>query len=208
MRELEVDRLRRNIITYIFIAMLLLSVVAIFSVSFKAHVIQQKNEQRYSKQIDKSIEQIMKHFIDHYTIVTDTIVRKTNFIELLQNRDKKAMQKLISKKFKALRNGDNVNLMQVHLANGTHFVTLYEKKSREIDRTYHRTMIKNISKNHTLISGYDADEYGTSYRVIKPVFNQKGVYIGAFEVGLSLNFILKSIGNIDDFLGLVFVKDI
>ena len=208
MKKLEINRLRRSIVFYIAIAMFILSVIVVTSISINAKIIQDKKEKNYARQINSSINHVVKHFLQDYTYRVRRIVETTALPELLEKRDREAVYKMLKPKFDIMQEeSPYVAVMQIHLADGSSFLRVHKPEVYGDDIASKRAMLKEIHKNHKIVTGYETGKYSTVYRVISPIFNRSGNYIGAFEIGVNPNFILDAINDINNFCGLMFIKD-
>jgi PAS domain S-box-containing protein len=117
------------------------------------------------------------------------------------------MLHLLEPKFQYLhQENPYVDIMHVHLSNGKSFLRVHKPLVYGDDIAKKRAMLREIHKHHKLIRGYETGLYFTVYRVIAPIFNKKGRYIGAIEIGIDPNFIVDIIHKINGFCGVVFIK--
>ena len=208
MKILEINRLRKSVVVYIVVTMLLLSIVAISSVLINAQQVQEKKKNIYSKQINSSMKHVVKHLVQDYTYRIRAILKTTNLATLLEKRDREALYKLLKPKFDAIKEEHhNLRVMHLHLADGSSFLRVHQPEFYGDNTAKDRAMLKDIHKNHKTITGYESGKHTTVYRIITPIFNQGGEYIGAFEVGLKPSFIVDAIYEINGFYGLMFIKE-
>jgi PAS domain S-box-containing protein len=126
---------------------------------------------------------------------------------MLENKDREGLYKFLKPKFDLMHEENkNFTLLHIHLADGTSFLRVHEPKFYGDNIAKKRAMVRYVHKNHKTISGYEAGVYYTAYRLISPIFNKKGEYIGAAEIGLNANFLVDMIYDINKFYGLIFIK--
>jgi len=208
MKTLATDKVLRNIITEIAIAIFFLIFLTITSLSLISHKYQTEKSKEYSLQIDKSLHYVIDYFVQDYSGRAMVIVQTTNISELVKNRDREALLKLLGQRFKGMKIANNsLEVMHVHLADGTSLLRVHSPDQYGDNIAQRRAMLREVHKTHRVVSGYESGLHGNDYRLINPIFDDKGVYLGALELGLNLDFILNSISSINGYSGLIFIKE-
>ena len=206
--KLDISNLKKSVIIYIMIGIVLLITISLVSVSFNDKIIQEKKQTNYSKQISSSIKHVVGHFLRDYTYRALRIVKTTHLAELLENEDRDAVLKLLKPKFDLMKEESKyVTVMHVHKADGTSFLRVHKPDKFGDNIAKYRVMLRDIYKNHKTIFGYETGIYATVYRVIIPIFNKENKYIGAFEIGVNPNFIVEAIHEINGLCGMALIKD-
>ncbi|MEA3369995.1 MAG: PAS domain S-box protein [Campylobacterota bacterium] len=207
MIQRDAERFKLGVTSSI-VAAIVLVVLLIFISVYSFQTEQDKREQQeYSRKIDMSLEHTIKHFMKDYVYRTRRIVETTDIASMIESGDREAAYRLLEPKFRLMREeSEHFKVMHLHLSDGSSFLRVHKREEYGDRISEHREMLRNIHKHHKLITGYETGKYATVYRVITPIFNKNGVYIGAFEVGVNPNFILNAVNNINGFEGMIFIK--
>ncbi|WP_455757159.1 PAS domain S-box protein [Sulfurimonas sp.] len=208
MKKPNISNFKRSLIIYITLATLVLLIL----VSVSTYLVQQEYKENrhkdYIANIDKSIKHTINHFTKDYFYRVARIAQTTKLAQMLENRDREAIYKMLHKKFTLMQEeSSNFKILHVHLSDGTSFLRVHKPKLYGDNLSDIRPMIKEIHKNHEPLIGYETGKYGTVYRVIVPILNDKKQYIGALEVGVDVNFLLEFEKEISNFFGMIFIKD-
>ncbi|MBN2817076.1 MAG: PAS domain-containing protein [Campylobacterales bacterium] len=208
LKALGSELLFKRFIAYIVVATFILSTFIAIAVSMATEAVQKEEERIYYENLDKSTRHIIKHYLNEYEYKLKRLIQTTNLVPLLEKGDREAMYALLKPKFDIFRReAPNFQVMHVHLANGNSFLRVHQPMFYGDDIASIRPMLQEIHKKHTFISGYETGVYANVYRIMGPIFNQEGKYIGALEIGLNPNFIVDKIEEINGYRGVYFVKE-
>ena len=106
-----------------------------------------------------------------------------------------------------IKQEESLEIMQFHLADGTSLLRMHKPEVYGDKIAQVRPMIKEIHASHKKISAFETGKYGYVYRIVTPIFDESGHYLGALEIGLNPKFILNAIREINGFCGMVFIKE-
>ena len=207
MKRLDTSYLRKSITFSIVITMFTVIVMIVAITNYFHENSAKDYEKKHTIQVQKSIDQTIKHYVKEYIYTSKRIIHTTQLIELLEKKDRESIYKLFKPKWDLMREEESaLKIMHLHLKDGhsflrMHMPNIYGDKLIDI-----RPMIKEIHTSHKQISGFETGTHNSLYRVITPIFNHKNKYIGALELGLSLNFIINELKDINSVDGLVFIK--
>ncbi|MEA2073287.1 MAG: PAS domain S-box protein [Campylobacterota bacterium] len=208
MKKLKITGLKNSIVLYIMVGMLFLTATVVYFTFSYNKAIQETKHKSYSKQINLSMNHVLEHFIRDYTFHALRISKTTALAELLQKRDREGVYRLLKVKYDFMKEeNENFKVMHVHLSDGSSFLRLHEPDKHSDMISQKRAMLREIHKEHKLLTGYETGMYATPYRIIAPIVNKQGVYLGAIELGLHPNFLLKTIYEINGFCGIMLIKD-
>ena len=208
MKSAEIRELKKSILISVSIAMFALLSIAIISTSYVKSFLEKEKENIYANSIDYSIEHTIRRLLNDYDYRVRRVVESTNLAEFIKNRDREGLLKLLHSKYLLMKEeNQNFTIMHVHLSDGTSFLRLHKPESFGDQLSHLRPMIKEIHKNHKLLAAYETGKHGTDYRIVSPIFDKDGVYVGAFELGFNPIFLLKAIEDINRINGLMFIKD-
>jgi len=186
MRRLNIEKLRKNVTIYIALAMLSLSLIIITATSFMQNSRANEKQREYQEQINLSIKYVVSRYIRDYEHLINRLIKTENVSELIKLRNRNGLYKVFQKKWELLvAEEPNLKIMQFHLADGTSFLRMHKPKYFGDKLSDIRPMIKEIHVSHKTLVAYETGKYSTVYRVIVPIFDKAGEYIGAFEFGIN-----------------------
>ncbi|NOQ29519.1 MAG: PAS domain-containing protein [Helicobacteraceae bacterium] len=206
-KGIRLDTPLKSVMVYISISVILMVTLIYISLTLTAEYNQQKYTDESNERIQRSIDHTINHFVDDFSFRALRLLNTTKLRELLQNNDRQGLLKLLKPKFDLMQQeNSNFKVMHIHLADGTSFLRVHKPQVFGDNIAKKREMLQTIHKNHKPLSGYETGNHANVFRVINPIFDKSGKYIGAFEVGLSPNFIKEAIHEINGFCGVVFIK--
>ena len=208
MKQLDTTSLRKNITLSITLAMLLLIIITVAATTLIQKYRQDQRTQQHNTLLHQNIESTIKHYMQDYTNRIHRLVETTALPELLKQKDREGLDRLLRPKWDLMREGDPcLTVMHLSLPDGTSFLRMHKPELFGDQLMHIRPMLKEIHRSHQMISGYETGKHGTVYRVIVPIFDAQQTYLGAFEIGLNPNFILRTIHETNGFSGLIFIKE-
>ncbi|MEA1920596.1 MAG: PAS domain S-box protein [Campylobacterota bacterium] len=208
MKGLDTSALQNRVTLYIVIAMIILSIMTVYSTLYTQKSLQLQREQNFFAMIDRSISHVMKHYLKDYHYHLKEILLMTGVASKLQAKDREGMYKELLSEWNLLREEEpNLNAIQIHNSDGTSFLRMHQSDAYGDEIAKLRPMLREIHANHQTISGYETGRFATVYRIIAPIFNDENKYLGAFELGINPNFLLNAIYDIHAFTGLMFIKE-
>ena len=102
-----------------------------------------------------------------------------------------------------------VQIMHFHTKDTRSYLRLHKPKKFGDDLSSIRHMINNVNSKKIKQVGIEVGRYGIHYRIALPVFSNSGKHLGAFEIGININYILDIFSKDYDFdTILLFKKDI
>ena len=208
MKRLNTLELRKQVTSYIAIAMFLLGTVSIVTTEYIQDKRVHMQEMNYAKQIDLGVTHVLNHYLNAYRYRTLRIIKNENVVELLKSRNREALYTLLKIKWNLMKEEEpSLSVMQFHLPDGNSFLRMHNPQKFGDKLSSIRPMIKEIHVSHKPIHGYETGRYGTVYRIITPIFDEKEEYLGCLEIGLSPNFILDAVRETNNFSGMMFIKE-
>ena len=177
------------------------AVIAVAGVLTFYHISQ---EQRYiAERSERSAEEIGMTF---NSIVSDTeqlyryrsraTLNIPGVMEAFKHRDADTLYSLLLPRFKALQEENPyLNIMHLHAANGRSVLRVHLREKRGDDIASKRPMLREIHTDHKQISGFEGGYGGIAFRVIVPINDEMGKYIGALEYGIDSGYFINKIKN-------------
>ena len=208
MKQKDTSSLRRSVTFSIVLTMFFLIVTIVIVTNLIQNYTHNQHEQEHTVQVYSSVEQTIEHYIKEYEYIAKRIIKTTDLVELLKKKDRETVYKLFKHKWELLHEEEPfLRVMHFHLKDGSSFLRMHNLEVFGDNLIEARPMIKEIHHSHQIISGYETGKHGSLYRVITPVFDEKQTYIGALELGLDINFIVRELHEINNMHGLIFIKD-
>ena len=207
MNNINTNKLQNKLILYIAIAMVFIFIANISILFYIQKQYQTSNEQKYKKDIQLSLQHTIKHhlkdFLNRLTYISDEI----DIYKYIEKNDQDSIYKLLYPKFIFLQKQNIfIKELHIHLADGTSFLHIYKQKQYS-NKSHEREILKHIHKNHKKIIAFELGKDSSNlYRLINPIFNKAGKYLGAIEIGIDPNFILKAIKDMNNFCGVFLIN--
>jgi methyl-accepting chemotaxis protein len=199
MHEQKYLRLKKRLIFVIAIIFLVL----IFAVNFLQY---SKTKDELENKIalkNAFVEEVYYNIIQTYkTTMTQRateIINDTQIIEAFESRDRQTLLRITQPLFEQLQqNIEGLSIMHFHLANGDSFLRLHSLENWGDSLWDIRQMIRKVHLSAKPTYGFEMGKYDQgflTYRTALPVFSKKGVYLGAFEMGINSQAIINDIKN-------------
>ena len=208
MEKINIDYFKKSLAIYILVAMSILLTLVLISIYVAQMKYKNHEIQSYNNQISSSIEHIREKITATYTSRVASIVKSTNIIDYIQNKDREGLYKVLKGKYELMKS-ETIDLqnMQVHLSDGTSFLRVHNPEDYGDNIARYRPMLQEVHTKHRMVRGYETGAHGTAYRIIEPLFSEEGVYVGAFEIGINPNFIIEAVEELNGFSGMLFIYD-
>ncbi|WP_373072788.1 PAS domain-containing protein [Sulfurimonas sp.] len=208
MNIFDTKELQKSVILYISLAMLTLLLSSIFTISFAHKQYIEEKEKEYKNKIDVNIQDAINYIIKHYYYRVRSLSETANIRSYILNNDRDGLYKVLYPMFKLMQEENSyLKIMHVHLADGRSFLRVHKPDDYGDNIAQTRAMIRNIHKSHKTTTGYETGRHDSVYRIISPIFDTNGTYIGAIEIGIEPTFLIEAIKNISDSFGVLFIKE-
>ena len=208
MKKLDIKSLKKSLTFYIAMAMLFLTVITVVFTAYIEKYRVNVEEKNYIKQIDLGIEHVIKHYIRDYGYRVRRMIETENVSEYLKTKNREDLYKNFKPKWDLMVEEEkNLEVMQFHLADGSSFLRMHKPELYGDKLINTRPLMKEIHTKHQQIVGYETGLYATTYRIVNPIFDKSGEYLGALEIGLNPKFIADVVRNINGFCGIMFIKE-
>ncbi|MCK5110610.1 MAG: PAS domain S-box protein [Arcobacteraceae bacterium] len=148
-------------------------------------------DKKFHNLIHSSKKYVTEHYIDRYEYLAKMISNFENVKKYIKTRDREKLLHFFKTRWRILREENpHLKVLHFHLPDGTSFLRVHkpEKYGDRLDQI--RPMIKDVHKNKKNLIGYEIGKYGTVFRIVSPIFD-KDEYIGAIDIGLDPNFLIK-----------------
>ena len=166
--------------------------------------------QEEKKVASKIYSNTFKNFIQKYELIAKSILADQEIIEAFEHDDRKALLALTAPIYKKMTDENPfVQIMHFHTKDTRSYLRLHKPEKFGDDLSTIRHMINKVNSLKTKQVGIEVGRYGIHYRIALPVFNDSKEYLGVFEIGINMNYILDMFSkdyNFDTIL--LFKKDI
>ena len=207
-KDIDTSRLRRSLTSYIIIAIFIVLVITAFIISVILSDEQEHRKATHDRYIHKSIKHAIKEHVSDYSDRIQSIINSDNVADLLKKGDREGLYKLLVPKWNLMKRRQNhLNVLNIHLKDGTLFFRLENPDKFGDSVLNKRPMIRQIHLYKKAVSGYEICGLTNSYRIIYPIFDKKNIYLGAIELGIDPIFILKAVEDINGFTGMMFMNE-
>ena len=211
MTQLEVlnsKLLRKNFVRYVSISMIALTLLITIALTLVHQQVKQEEERLYFENVNKSTKHVIEHYLNEYTHKLRRLLETRSLAVVVEKQDRDGLYALLKPKYELFKEESaNFQVMHIHLADGSSFLRMHQPMFYGDDIAAIRPMLQKIHKEHTIMSGYETGVYANVYRIMGPIFNENGEYIGALEIGLNPNFIVEKVEEIYGYSGVYFVKE-
>jgi len=198
----------KNTVT-IYLAILVFTIETIIGVLFYKQERKRAVESHYEElyHIEKSYGQILHNISRLYSYKAKLIATDKGVIKAIREKDREALLSIVSQKWEILKEENPLlKVMQFHLANGESFVRMHQLDSFGDRIADKRSMLQDIHKFNRPLSGIEVGVYYTAYRMAVPIFDNNR-YIGALELGVRADMVLKRLKQFFSVNGLYLVGD-
>jgi len=155
----------------------------------------------------KIYDKTFRNFARHYELIATNLLMNKQIIDAFEKKDRTKLLSLTEPIYKKLvEKNPYLNIMHFHTKDTKSFLRLHKPKKFGDDLSSIRFMINNVNRLKVKQIGFEVGRYGIDYRIALPVFNKEGKYLGAFEFGIQIDYILDIFNNDYDFQSTLLLK--
>lgn len=166
--------------------------------SLKSHQIdqiirtgEQQLQQQYSHFI-KVMSNQRYHYDLHKLLVQPAVGNS------VARQDREALAELVTPYWQLLRSENPyVKRMHFHRPDGTSLLRVHLPDKFDDNIAAVRPMLQKIHNDHQPSSAVEMGRHGLFYRVMEPIMHE-GKYVGAVELGISIDYLMNALGNLLD----------
>lgn len=148
-----------------------------------------------------------RQIAEKYELITQNILADQQIINAFERGDRAALLALTAPIYKKLlAQNPYLTIMHFHTRDTRSFLRLHKPKKFADDLSNIRHMINKVNTLKTKQIGIEVGRYGIDYRLALPVFNKGGKHLGAFEFGISINYIFDLFNQEYNFTPLLLLK--
>ncbi|MFT5660686.1 MAG: diguanylate cyclase (GGDEF)-like protein [Sulfurimonas sp.] len=158
----------------------------------------------------KIYQQTFDDFISRYESIASNLLLNKEIINSFQKKDRSKLLGLTLPVYEKLhKENPYLQVMHFHTSDTRSFLRLHKPQKYGDDLISIRHMINKVNKLKVKQIGIEVGRYGIHYRLALPVFNSNKDFLGVFEFGININYILDIFENKYNFETLLlFKKDI
>ncbi len=144
---------------------------------------------------------------EKYEIIAQNILADQQIIDAFERGDRAELLALTAPIYKKLlEENPFLTIMHFHTKKTKSFLRLHKPQKFADDLSSIRHMINKVNTLKTKQIGLEVGRYGIDYRLALPVFNKAGKHLGAFEFGISINYIFDLFSQEYNFTPLLLLK--
>ena len=133
-----------------------------------------------------------KHITSHYELIANSILMNKQVIDAFENGDREALQNITKLIYDKLKTENKyLEIMHFHTKDTKSFLRVHKPSKYGDDLSDIRHMINYVNDTKIKQIGLEVGRYGIHYRIALPVFNLENKYLGAFELGIDIKYILN-----------------
>lgn len=148
-----------------------------------------------------------KQVAEKYELLAQNILADQEIIKAFERGDRAELLALTAPIYKRLlEKNPYMTIMHFHTRHTASFLRLHKPQKFADDLSDIRHMINKVNTLKTKQVGVEVGRYGIDYRLALPVFNKAGKHLGAFEFGISINYIFDLFSQEYNFTPLMLLK--
>ena len=176
----------------ILFSILMTTIVMIIFITIEYFEFKSLTDREY-KNLNQEIRKIFNFEINRankfYMARIESNIGSYGVKDALKRGDRQALYDLVLPRFKVLqKENPYLKNMHFHSADGISVVRMHQPDKFGDNIGEKRELLKYVRKDHKNIYGFEDGIYGIFYRIIRPIFDDNGEYIGSVELGLSLDY--------------------
>ena|GEM_PF-6677460 len=166
-------------------------------------------QQRAKKQLSQQYHHYTQIMLDqryHYELLA--LLNNPKVINSIQKRDRDALLSAIKPAWELLRSENSyISRVHFHLPDGTSFLRVHMPNKYGDHISSLRPMLREIHREQKPLTGVEIGQHGLFFRVIEPI-QKDGQYIGAVELGLSMEYVLRMLEEMYQITSFLLIRDL
>ncbi|MBU1990113.1 PAS domain-containing protein [bacterium] len=205
---IDLVSLRKNIIIYFSIVILIILIFTAVSVFVIQKDRQENREREYQQLINRSVEHVINAHIQKYSDLVFSISKNPIVADMIQQNNRKGLYDFLKPEWNLMQTREKyIKLMQFHLKDGRTFLRMQKPNSYGDKLGNKRAMMQEMHRSQKKLTGFETGRYGAVYRVIFPIFDRNNTYLGAIEIGVCPKYILETLKKINNLVGVMFIRE-
>ncbi|MCB2181933.1 MAG: PAS domain-containing protein [Desulfobulbaceae bacterium] len=158
----------------------------------------------------EAIDRILEQRCDSADLIINSIGEysygpfKKRIVNMLENNDeivkafaarnRDMLYQVALPKYQALQHENSeFYVMHFHLPDGTTFLRIHWPDFHGDDLKQVRPIVQAVHQRQVQLSAYEIGRRGIFYRIVQPVFDDAGTYVGALEFGINIDYQFEAI---------------
>ncbi|MFA6138218.1 MAG: diguanylate cyclase [Sulfurimonas sp.] len=163
-----------------------------------------KEEQNIASKIYSNT---LKNIEERYESIAINLLMNKDIINAFEKQDRNKLLTLTEPIYKKLNEQNPyLKIMHFHTKDTKSFLRVHQPQKFGDDLTSIRHLINQVNNMKTKQKEIEVGRYGVSYRLVFPIFNDSGDYLGAFEFGIDINYILDIFNKDYNFQSILLLK--
>ncbi|MEA2100241.1 MAG: cache domain-containing protein [Campylobacterota bacterium] len=178
--------------------LLMITLVIVLIASVRLYIDVVNNKKVFDSKVETVINQIQilvsleqNKIKDFYTSRASYLLQNKAIIKSIKDKDRDKLYQLILKNYNILKDENKFfSLMHFHLPDGKSFLRMHKRDVYGDNLLEARPIIAHVHKNHKEVDGFEVgkrlhNSEALQYRMVYPIFDADGFYLGALEFGVS-----------------------
>lgn len=182
-------------LTIAFIVMVTSATLTFYHLSQEKRYVKERTE-RSSENIKMAFASIVEDTEQLYRFRTRATIDAKGVMEAMKKRDPELLYHLVLPRYTSLKEENpHLFIMQFHAPDGRSVLRMHLKEKFGDDIASRRAMLREIHKEHKMVTGFEGGLGGIAFRVIMPIF-EKDQYVGALEYGVDSGYFVDRIKHL------------
>lgn len=178
-----------------FIVIVTSATLTFYHLSQEKRYVKERTE-RSSEMIKMAFDTMVEDTEQLYRFRTRATMETKGVMDAMKKRDTEGLYRSVLPRYKALREENpHLIIMQFHAPDGRSILRVHLKEKFGDNIALQRAMLREIHKEHHMVTGFEGGLGGIAYRVIMPIIDE-GKYIGALEYGVDTGYFVERIKHL------------
>lgn len=196
-----------KLLIFISIALFILMFATILNIYINENSDLSREENAYREKTVTAYKNTIDNIEVLYKSRLEGLVNAPDILEAIKNQDRKRLYSLVKNRWELLKKeNENVAIMHFHKPDGFTLLRMHNPSLYDDDIAKKREMCRYIHIHKKPISAYEAGIHLLGHRIMVPIF-YASEYIGAVEIGIKSNYILKKMKQNYNLSGVIFAKE-
>jgi len=167
-----------------------------------------REENLLKKETISAFNNILYNYNILYKSKLEGIINSQGVKEAIKNQDRLKLYSLVEQEYKNIKKENkSIKVLHFHKPDGLSLLRVHNPQHFDDDIAKRRAMCTYMHKYQKDISSFEAGVNLLGYRIMLPIF-YKEEYIGAVEIGIKPDFVLKQMKNVHNVSGAIFAKEV
>jgi len=198
---------KNRVLIFLALSLMLFMAILIGSIYLKGKKELEQEKELFAKNTTIAYKNVLNNYETIYKSKLESVLNIKGVMEAIERQDRVTLHKLVEKRWHNLkRDNPNIKILHFHKANGLTLLRMHNPTHYGDDIAKKRAMCTHIHKHQKFVSSFEVGVNLLGYRIMFPIFHNNS-YLGAIEIGVKPNFVLKKMKESHKITGVIFAKD-